>query len=101
MSLGIATKLASSGRSYTCHGGNRPGGGHDVRVVAWRLDEAGTAQKIQNLLTGLPATSGRHGGCRLLILGSGALMVGTGDAATGRNPRDLTSLGGKTLRLDR
>jgi len=30
-----------------------------------------------------------------------ALHVGTGDAAIGTNPRDLTSLGGKTLRLDR
>ena len=28
-------------------------------------------------------------------------MVGTGDAAHGRNPRNLKSLGGKTLRLDR
>ena len=27
--------------------------------------------------------------------------MGTGDAATGTNPQDLTSLGGKTLRLDR
>jgi glucose/arabinose dehydrogenase len=28
------------------------------------------------------------------------LVVGTGDAAVGTNPRDLRSLGGKTLRLD-
>jgi glucose/arabinose dehydrogenase len=37
----------------------------------------------------------------LLIARNGALLVGTGDAATGTNPRDLTSYGGKTLRLDR
>jgi glucose/arabinose dehydrogenase len=29
------------------------------------------------------------------------MLVGTGDAATGTNPEDLHSLGGKTLRLDR
>ena len=44
---------------------------------------------------------GRHGGCRLLIASNGALIVGTGDAAIGTNPQDLTSLGGKTLRLNR
>ena len=53
------------------------------------------------LLTGLPGTSGRHGGCRLLIASNGALLVGTGDAAIGTHPQDLTSLGGKTLRLNR
>ena len=53
------------------------------------------------LLKGLPTTSGRHGGCRLLIDEDGSLIVGTGDAAVGTNPRDLDSLGGKTLRLNR
>jgi glucose/arabinose dehydrogenase len=52
------------------------------------------------LIKGLPTTSGRHGGCRLLITRNGALLVGTGDAAVGRNPQSLRSLGGKTLRLD-
>ncbi len=52
-------------------------------------------------MTGLPTSTGRHGGCRLLLAENGALIVGTGDAAIGTNPRDLTSLGGKTLRLDR
>ena len=50
---------------------------------------------------GFPPPRGRHGGCRLLIASNGSLMVGTGDAATGTNPQDLTSLGGKTLRLNR
>jgi len=31
----------------------------------------------------------------------GALVVGTGDSANGSLPQDLTSLGGKTLRVDR
>ena len=71
-------------------------------MIAWRLNTAATAAtRIQTLLTGLPSTTGRHGGCRLLIASNGALMVGTGDAAVGTNPQNLTSLGGKTLRLNR
>ncbi len=70
--------------------------------MAWKLNQRATRAKRRGpLLTGLPATTGRHGGCRLLVADNGALLVGTGDAATGTNPRDLTSLGGKTLRLDR
>ncbi len=102
MSLAIDPGYESNRRFYTCQGSPTSGGGHDVRVMAWRLNTAATAATLtQNLLTGLPSTSGRHGGCRLLIASNGSLMVGTGDAATGTNPQDLTSLGGKTLRLNR
>lgn len=89
-------------RFYTCQGGNTANGGHDVRVMAWSLGKKfKRAFLVRPLLTGLPSTSGRHGGCRLLIASNGALFVGTGDAATGTNPRNLNSLGGKTLRLNR
>ena len=102
MSLEIDPGWTTNRRFYTCQGSPTAGGGHDVRVVAWRLNAAATAAtRSQTLLTGLPATSGRHGGCRLLIASNGALMVGTGDAAIGTNPQNLTSLGGKTLRLNR
>lgn len=102
MSLEVDPRFARNGRFYTCQGATLPDGGHDVRVLAWRLNDRGTrARRVERLLTGLPATSGRHGGCRLLIARDGALLVGTGDAAVGTNPRDLTSLGGKTLRLNR
>ena len=104
MSLAIEPgyNASSNRRFYTCQGSPTAGGGHDVRVIAWRLNTAATAAtRTQTLLTGLPSTSGRHGGCRLVIAKSGALVVGTGDAATGTNPQDLTSLGGKTLRLNR
>ncbi|MEO7352307.1 MAG: PQQ-dependent sugar dehydrogenase [Marmoricola sp.] len=102
MSLAIDPGYTSNRRFYTCQGGNTSGGGHDVRVMAWHLNTAATSATLtQALLTGLPSSSGRHGGCRLLIAHNGSLMVGTGDAATGTNPQDLTSLGGKTLRLDR
>lgn len=102
MSLEIDPGFPTNQRFYTCSGWQKAGGGHDVRVNAWKLNDAGTrATRIKTLLGGFPTSSGRHGGCRLLITRNGSLLVGTGDAAVGTNPRDLTSLGGKTLRLDR
>ncbi|MFL6061282.1 MAG: PQQ-dependent sugar dehydrogenase, partial [Marmoricola sp.] len=78
------------------------GGGHDVRVVAWKLNDAYTRVSfIRVLVKGFPTSSGRHGGCRLLISRDGAMNVGTGDAATTANPQSLRSFGGKTLRLNR
>lgn len=102
MGLAVDPEFASNRRFYTCQGGFRTATTHDVRVVAWTLshDET-TATRAGNLLTGLPATSGRHGGCRLLIAPYGALIVGTGDAAVGSKPRSKSSFGGKTLRLNR
>ena len=101
MGLAIDPDFAGNGRFYTCSGGN-PQGTPDVRIMVWKLNAAATRASYQRtLLSGFPATSGRHGGCRLLILDDGALLVGTGDAATGTNPEDKTSLGGKTLMLDR
>ena len=102
MSLEVDPRFADNRRFYTCSGWEKTGGGHDIRVNAWTLsDDATTATLVGPLVKGFPTTSGRHGGCRLLIARNGALVVGTGDAAVGRNPRDLTSLGGKTLRLHR
>jgi glucose/arabinose dehydrogenase len=101
MSLAVDPGFRTNRRVYTCQGGFTPTG-HDVRVVAWRMNRHWTGvRRIRVLLRGLPATSGRHGGCRLLIARDGALLVGTGDAATGTNPENLDSLGGKVLRLNR
>jgi glucose/arabinose dehydrogenase len=102
MGLAVDPKFDRNRRFYTCQGGNTSGGGHDVRVMAWKLGrKLRRAALIRSLLTGLPSTSGRHGGCRLLIISGGSMLVGTGDAATGTNPRNLGSLGGKVLRLNR
>ncbi len=102
MGLEVDPDFASNRRIYTCQGGFTGGGGHDVRVIAWTLDEKlRTATNAGQLIGGFPASSGRHGGCRLLVTSDGSLLVGTGDAAQGTNPQDLDSLGGKTLRLDR
>jgi glucose/arabinose dehydrogenase len=71
-------------------------------VISWRLNRATTrAKRLKRLVGGFPASSGRHGGCRLLIARDGSLLVGTGDAAQGTNPENRNSLGGKTLRLNR
>jgi glucose/arabinose dehydrogenase len=102
MSLEVDPRFADNRRFYTCSGWVKQGGGHDVRVSAWTLSaDNSTASHEKALVTGFPTSSGRHGGCRLLIADSGALVVGTGDAAQGTNPRNLKSLGGKTLRLNR
>ncbi|GEP39564.1 glucose dehydrogenase [Nocardioides psychrotolerans] len=102
MSLEVDPGFPQNRRFYTCSGGFLAGGGHDVRVNAWTLNKALTrATLVKKLVGGFPTTTGRHGGCRLLISSNGALVVGTGDAAVGTNPRDLDSLGGKMLRLNR
>ncbi len=102
MGLAVDPSFAKNRRVYTCEGGYTSGGGHDIRVIAWRMNDAYTGvKKVRTLIGGFPTTSGRHGGCRLLITRSGAMIVGTGDAATGTNPQNLRSLGGKTLRLNR
>lgn len=102
MGLEVDPDFKDNGRIYTCQGNHTGGGGHDIRVIAWRLNDAATkATHVKKLVGGFPTTSGRHGGCRLLITRNGSMLVGTGDAAHGTNPEDLTSLGGKTLRLNR
>ncbi|MFC7496068.1 MULTISPECIES: PQQ-dependent sugar dehydrogenase [unclassified Nocardioides] len=100
--LAVDPEFVENRRIYTCQGGYRAGPGHDVRVMAWRLDEKlSKVTRIRQLVGGFPATTGRHAGCRLLIDTEGSLIVGTGDAVIGTSPQDLQSFGGKTLRLDR
>jgi glucose/arabinose dehydrogenase len=87
---------------WACHG-MMTASGPEVRVTRWRVDARWRRLSHRSTVRpGIPATSGRHGGCRLLLERSGpGLLVGTGDAADERNPRDLDSLGGKVLRVDR
>jgi glucose/arabinose dehydrogenase len=100
MGLETDPNFAANHRFYTCQGGT-VGGGHEVKVMSWTLNDALTAiTSSKRLVGGFPTSSGRHGGCRLLALDDGSLYVGTGDAAIGTNPENKKSLGGKTLRLD-
>ncbi len=93
---------AGSRTVWACHGATTRRG-HEVRVTRWRVDRRWRElSRRKVLLSGLPSSSGRHGGCRLLLEREGdALVVGTGDAAVGTNPRNLDSLGGKVLRVHR
>ncbi|MDX6373373.1 MAG: aldose sugar dehydrogenase [Nocardioidaceae bacterium] len=102
MGLEVDHDLAENHLIYTCQGGFTGNGGHDVHITAWTLDKKLRKATIdKELVGGFPTSSGRHGGCRLIVTSDGSLLVGTGDAAQGTNPEDLDALGGKTLRLDR
>ena len=95
--------LRDNRRIYTCQGGCTGGGGHDVHVIAWTLDDKlRHATEDKELVGGFPTSS--RPARRLPAAdrpATGSLLVGTGDAAIGTNPENLDSLGGKTLRLDR
>src|SRR3954454_7945568 len=78
MSLAVDPKFKQNKRFYTCQGGRPAGGGNDVRVLAWRFQKTpARATFVRRLLTVIPATTGQHGGCRLLIVSNVALIVGT------------------------
>jgi glucose/arabinose dehydrogenase len=100
MSVEIAADFGKTRGFITCHG-YRNGAIQDVRVVRWRLNRAATsASYVRTLVSGLPSTSGRHGGCALAKGSRNQLYIGTGDAASGPNAQRLTSGGGKVLRVD-
>ena len=101
MSIVVDPRFRDNRRFYLCHGW-QGSGRPQVRVTAWRANTTVTsARQVRVLVRGIPATSGRHGGCRLEIGRDGALYVGTGDAARSDTPRNLRSLGGKVLRVKR
>ncbi|HXH59224.1 PQQ-dependent sugar dehydrogenase [Iamia sp.] len=100
MGVVVDPRFNANRRVYTCQGWTN-GSRSDVRVIPWVANAAGTALARQApIVTGMPASSGRHGGCRLRFDDSGRLYVGTGDATIGTTPQSLTSLGGKVLRVD-
>lgn len=102
MGLVVHPDFATSRLFTTCLDYATNGTPVDVRLVTWRLSPDGrAATQVRTLLRGLPvAEGGRHSGCRPTIAADGALLVGTGDTATASVPQDLTSLGGKVLRLN-
>ena len=98
MGIVVDPVFVSNRRFYTCQGHTGP----EIQVIAWTLNAAYTqATRVADpLVGGLPASSDRHGGCRLRFGPEGYLWIATGDAASGTLPQDLTSLGGKVLRVD-
>lgn len=102
MSLALARDFVDSRTFYLCTGWQVGDGAPQVRVTRWRFRPAQARAKLTGtVLSGIRVTrSGRHGGCRLMMARSGALYVGTGDAAIGRLPQDRRALNGKVLRID-
>jgi glucose/arabinose dehydrogenase len=103
MGMVVHPDFAESRRFTTCQTHMQEGTPTDVRLVTWELSGDGTRANrvVDPLVGGLPINpSGRHSGCRPTIAPDGALLVGTGDTARGALSQDLTSLGGKVLRVD-
>ena len=97
MAIVVDPDFATNRRFYTCQGHT----GTEVQVIAWTIDAtyAAASRADDPLVGGLPSR-GRHGGCRLRFGPQGYLWIATGDAAIGTNPQNLSSLGGKVLRVD-
>lgn len=100
MGLAVSPTFDQDGRIYACYASQGNGGApRDVRVVRLLLDAAGPSAEVEQVVVeGLPITTGRHSGCRLLLSDDGqVLLVGTGDAADADTSQSLISLGGKVL----
>ena len=98
MGLAVSPDFEQDRTIFLCYAAQPSDAQADVRVTRWTLDEDVTAATREGVVVdGIPLTSGRHAGCRLLLTPDGDLLVGTGDAADPSNPQDLDSLGGKVL----
>lgn len=98
LDLALSPGFASDRRIFLCF--NTTEG--DIKVVPFTMGpDLATARREQPLLSGIPANpSGRHSECRIAFLPDATMLIGTGDTADGPVPQDLTSLGGKLLRID-
>ena len=100
MGIALARDFAQSRTLYTCQGFSA-GGVTDIRVISWTVDAGWTAlTRTGTVVSGLPVSTGRHGGCRILASEDGTLLIGTGDSATPSVPQDPNSLGGKVLHVN-
>jgi aldose sugar dehydrogenase len=103
MGLVLDPAFDANRRFYSCQGVS---GDSDssIAVISWTMsDDWRSATRVADPLIGnIPVNSGsgRHGGCRLRFMPDGALLIGTGDNAVGRNPQDRTSWAGKVLLAD-
>jgi glucose/arabinose dehydrogenase len=106
LGLAVDPQFSSNRYVYTCFASTLGGPNDDVRLVRWKVDAGYTTLTDRtDIVTGMPVNAngelGRHSGCRPRFGPDGAIWIGTGDAATGTNPQNLHSLGGKVLRVDR
>src|SRR3954449_9800506 len=77
MGLVLDPGFADNRRFYTCQG-VREGGGAEIQVIAWTVDDGWTAaiRTADRLLGGIPVNeaTGRHGGCRPRFDPTGQLL---------------------------
>ena len=97
--LAVDPDFSTNRRFYTLQGHT----GREMQVIAWTIDadydEA--TRVIDPLVEGIPIGPGPwHSGGRLLFGPEGYLWIATGDGRVVTGAQDLTSLGGKVLRVD-
>ena len=97
MAIIVDPGFASNRRFYTCQARTKS----QADVIAWTIDDTYTmATRVSDPLVGDIPAAARHSGCRLRFGPDGYLWIATGDASAGTAPQDLSSLGGKILRVD-
>ena len=97
--LAVDPDFTTNRRFYTLQGHT----GREMQVIAWTIDadydEA--TRVVDPLVKGIPMGPGPwHSGGRLVFGPEGYLWIATGDGRVVTGAQDLTSLGGKVLRVD-
>ena len=97
--LAVDPDFSTNRRFYTLQGHT----GREMQVIAWTIDadydEA--TRVVDPLVEGIPIGPGPwHSGGRLVFGPEGYLWIVTGDGRVVTGAQDLTSLGGKVLRVD-
>ena len=97
--LAVDPDFTTNRRFYTLQGHT----GREMQVIAWTIDadydEA--TRVVDPLVKGIPMGPGPwHSGGRLVFGPEGYLWIATGDGRVVTGAQDLTSLGGKVLRID-
>ena len=97
--LAVDPDFSTNRRFYTLQGH----AGREMQVIAWTIDadydEA--TRVVDPLVEGIPVGPGPwHSGGRLVFGPEGYLWIVTGDGRVVTGAQDLTSLGGKVLRVD-
>ena len=97
--LAVDPDFSTNRRFYTLQGH----AGREMQVIGWTIDadydEA--TRVVDPLVEGMPIGPGPwHSGGRLLFGPQGHLWIATGDGRAVTGAQDLTSLGGKVLRVD-